>query len=557
MPPTMLLRTYSGTGSHSRGSSATPREGHARLVMANPRQRVIVLGSGAAGMAAAAAAATGGAHVTVLESAHLLGGTTAWSGGGIWIPVNGKAENGTGSDSRDEALRYLRTVSIGDSDPDLLEAYVREGARVVSAIEVETPLRWHQIVGYPDYHAELDGGQLDGRSLEIDPVQVAPELLSRLLPNPYGKPPVTMNEDNAGFSDPAEIARRQRLGVIPRGRGLIGGLASCVLERGGEIRTGVRASRLLVSNQVVVGVEAGGARFEGQVVIATGGFERDAALVRSFLRGPMLAPGGVPNNVGDGLRMGMTAGAALANMSEAWWCPAMEVPGETAAGAPFYRMLFSERALPGLLVVDSRGRRFANEAANYNDFGRSLHEFDPARYEYPRVPSWIVFDALCRHQHQIGPLTGDEPDPPWLARANTIEDLAARIGVPPPTLYETVERFNRLATAGVDDDFGRGAYAWDRATARRAKAAATLRPLTEPAFYAVKVLPGCLGTKGGLKIDAGGRVVRADGSGVIPGLFAAGNAAANPFGHAYPGAGGTIGPALVFGWCAGETAALG
>jgi succinate dehydrogenase/fumarate reductase flavoprotein subunit len=262
-------------------------------------------------------------------------------------------------------------------------------------------------------------------------------------------------------------------------------------------------------------------------------------------------------NRGDGLRMGMAAGAALGNMSEAWWAPALAVPDERVDGEPFFRMLFQERALPGGLVVDSLGQRFADEASNYNDFGRSLQAFDPGRFDYPRVPSWLVFDAASRASHQYGPLTPETPDPDWLARGDSLEALAARIEVPASALQETIERFNRQAAAGVDEDFGRGSYAWDQATVRRAGEPSSLRPLTEAPFYALQVLPGCLGTKGGLKTNAQGRVLRADGSGAIEGLFAAGNAAANPFGHAYPGAGGTIGPAVVFGWCAGEAAAAG
>jgi succinate dehydrogenase/fumarate reductase flavoprotein subunit len=517
-------------------------------------------------LAAAAAAASEGADVTVLESAQLLGGTTAWSGGGIWIPVNGKATIPVEEDCPEDARLYLRNVSIGDGDPDLLDTYVADGARVVRATEEKTPLNWHHIEGYPDYHAELAGGRTDGRSLEIDPIQVAPELLDRIRPGL--NPPLTINERVAGAAAEGEmpsmkvlqrllIERRQRESIVPGGRGLVAGLATVVLAHGGQIRTGVRVSRLIESGGRIAGVEAGNDRFEGQVVIASGGFERDPALVRTFLRGPMLAPGGVPSNRGDGLRMGMAVGAALGNMSEAWWNGAIEVPGEIIDGEQFYRLLFSERSLPGSLIVDSRGRRFANEASNYNDFGRSLHDFDPATFNYPRVPSWLIFDAMTRRQHKIGPLTGEEPDPAWLEKADSLENLAGRINVPAGTLLATIDRFNAMATAGVDDDFGRGSYAWDRASSARNGAPSTLRPLTEAPFYALRVLPGVLGTKGGLRINSNGQVLRADGSGAIPGLFAAGNAAANPFGHAYPGAGSTIGPALVFGWRAGETAARG
>jgi succinate dehydrogenase/fumarate reductase flavoprotein subunit len=214
-------------------------------------------------------------------------------------------------------------------------------------------------------------------------------------------------------------------------------------------------------------------------------------------------------------------------------------------------MLFLDAAKPGSLVVDGGGRRFANEASNYNDLGRALHEFDPARYEYPRVPSWLVFDAL-RRAEGLGAVRPGQPDPPWLPKAGSVERLADLYGQPPGRLRASVERFNEQARRRVDEDFGRGSYVWDGFSS----GGAPLRPLAEAPFYALRVLPGCLGTKGGLRTDALGRVLQAGGAGeIVPGLYAAGNAAANPFGCAYPGPGATIGPAVVFGWLAGETAA--
>jgi 3-oxosteroid 1-dehydrogenase len=519
-------------------------------------RRVVVVGSGAAGLTAAVAAAQRGAGVTLLESAPTIGGTTAYSGGGIWVPNNPAATAAGIDDSVEDALAYLRSLDLGDTDPGLAETYVRQGARVVRAVEQATALRWHHLVQFPDYHAELPGGRREGRSLEVDPLRLAPDVLRMIRPDPYAAPPITIVEADTDPPDGAEIARRRREGVVVKGRALVGGLLTSLRERGGSVRTGARARRLLTDPAGnVVGVEAGGEELPGSVVIATGGFERDPALVRAFLRGPMLAPASPPTNRGDGLRLGMTVGAGLGNMSEAWWCPALAVPGETLDAAPFYRMLFRDRGKPGGIIVDGRGERFANEATNYNDFGRALHAFDPARYCFPRIPSWLVFDAARRHGDVLGPLETDGADPAWLIRAGTLAELAARIGVPAAALEATVARYNRCTTTGSDPDFGRGAFAWDWYSSGRLDPLAQLRPLTEAPFYAVEVLPGCLGTKGGLKTDGQGRVQRADGRGPIEGLFAAGNAAANPFGCAYPGGGATIGPALVFGWLAGEAAA--
>lgn len=519
------------------------------------RRKVVVVGSGAAGMSAAVSAARGGAEVTVLEAADHVGGTTTYSGSGSWVPNNPWARAAGVADSRDLALRYLRTLGRhGDWNAELCETYVDHGARALQAIQDNTVLSWHILRDFPDYHSELDGGVAQGRSLEVDPVFLPPEIIAAIRANPYAPSPVTTDEEGTGGIDTDEIERRRRENVVVKGVGLIGGLLQALQERGGRIVCDARAERLLTSAGSVTGVRASGQEFQGQVVIASGGFERDPALVRSFLRGPMLAPASPPTNRGDGLRLGMSVGAELGNMSEAWWCPAMSVPGETDAGGQFFRMLFRDRARPGGMIVDSRGQRFANEAANYNDFGRSLHTFDPATYAFPRVPSWFILDR-SRRAERLGPLDATDPNPAWLATAPTLRELAALINVPAEALEASVERYNQHAARGVDSDFGRGGYAWDWYSAGKVDAAAQLRPLCEPPYSALQVLPGCLGTKGGLRIDSRAQVQRADGSGPIEGLFAAGNAAANPFGYAYPGGGATVGPALVFGWLAGEAAA--
>ena len=175
----------------------------------------------------------------------------------------------------------------------------------------------------------------------------------------------------------------------------------------------------------------------------------------------MLAPTGAPGARGDGLRMAMAAGAALGNMSQAWWCPAMRVPGETIDGEPLYRLVLTERARPGCIIVDGDGRRFANEAQNYNDFGRSLHAFSPERFDYPRVSSWLLFDHDYRSRYVFGPLRPKDDDPVWLHRADSIEALGKAIDVDPDRLGATVAEFNEYAAVGEDPEFGRGSYAYD------------------------------------------------------------------------------------------------
>ncbi len=518
---------------------------------ASTHKRIIVLGSGAAGMAAALSAAVAGGDVTVIEASDVIGGTTTLSGGAIWVPANPWAAAEGVADTPAEALQYLQGLDLGDTDAALTEAYAHRAAGAIQGLEQHTSLRWELQPGWPDYHAEREGGKREGRALEIGLTQVPMDVIARVRVDPYRVAPMTVNEERSGqIPDDAERQRREREGLIARGRGLVAALCAAFLDAGGRVVTGVRVDRLTMACGAVVGVEAGGERFEGQVIVTTGGFERNPELTRVFLRGPVLGPAGPPTNQGDGLRMGMSVGAALGNMSEAWWCAALSVPGETIDGAPFYRMLFLDSAKPGGVVVDQSGRRFANEASNYNDFGRALHDVDPATLTYARVPAWLVLDA-GRRESPLGPLMPGEPNPAWLEVAPTLEELAHRLEIPPARLGETVDRFNRDADEGVDRDYGRGSFVFDHFSA----GTGALGPVRQPPFYALRILPGCLGTKGGLRIDADGRVLRADGRGVIEGLYAAGNAAASPFGMAYPGPGSTIGPALVFGSWAGAAAA--
>lgn len=511
--------------------------------------RVVVIGSGAAGLAAALTAASHGAAVTVVEAADRIGGTTALSGGVAWLP--GYAEDSGG----DDAIAYLGALGLGDHDAERCALFVREAPGAAALFEQLSPLRWHTLP-YPDYHAEFTGGRRGGgRSLEPDPLLVDAGVRELVRPAPNVSAPVTYRELATGELDRDVVERRRRDGVLTLGRALIAALAAGALDRGVTLLTGERAEALLTDAGRVTGVRTGSGEHPGRVILASGGFERDPQLVRSLLRGPMLAPAGVPTNRGDGLRMAMACGAALGNLSEAWWGPAIGVPGEEIDGAPMYRLILTERARPGSLIVDGQGRRFADEAQNYNDLGRSLHEFDPAAFTFPRIPSWMLFDAAYRRRYSLGPIHRRGADPDWLDQGADLPALAERIGVPAPALEATVARFNELAAAGRDEDFGRGDHAYDRFMGDARAPHPVLAPLAEPPFYALRILPGCLGTKGGPRTDDRGRVLHVETGEPLAGLYAAGNVSASPFGFAYPGAGGTIGPCLVFGGRAGEAAA--
>ena len=384
--------------------------------------QVTVVGAGTAGLAAALAASQAGADVTVLERGERIGGTTALSGGVAWLPANDRTD-----DTPEQALAYLRALALGDVVDELVEVFAREAGATAAWLERETPLRW-QAIPYPDYHAELDGARESGRALEPAAYD-APERIRDLIrdaPNRSGS--ITYAELLAGGADDDELARRDAAGTLTAGKALLGCLLEACLDAGVELRTGTRVTELPE---------------DGAVVLATGGFDRDEQLVRAFLRGPMLAPTGAPGLVGDGLRLAMGAGAALGAMSEAWWCPATRIPGETIDGEPMFRLLLPERTRPRSLMVDGSGRRFVDEAQNYNDLGRALLNFEPQSFSYPHVPAWLVFDSGYRRAYPLGPLAPDAPDPDWLARAGSVAALAEAIGVPPAELEATVEPVQR------------------------------------------------------------------------------------------------------------------
>jgi 3-oxosteroid 1-dehydrogenase len=492
-------------------------------------RRVTVVGAGAAGLCAAFAAAKAGAAVTVVEGGDRIGGTTALSGGNGWFPANRHIPD----DTPEAGLAYLRSLSLGDSDDDMLQVFAREAGPVTERLERDTPVAW-QSIPYADYHAEFEGGrEQGGRTLEPLPIDPPPHVAAMVRDAPNVTAPVTYVELATGEIDREELARRKERGTFTLGRALLAGLLEACLDAGVQVETGQRVRALPTADAVV---------------LATGGFERDPQLARAFLRGPMLAPVGAPSARGDGLRLAIAAGAQLGSMSEAWWCPAAQIPGDTIDGEPMFRLILTERARPGCLIVNGRGVRFADEAQNYNDLGRTLQNFEPTSFSFPNVPAWLVFDGGYRANYRLGPLSRRDPDPDWLARGETLAELAAEIGVPADALGTTVARFNEGAAVGADPDFGRGSFPYDRFIG-------DLGPLERAPYYAFRVLPGCIGTKGGPKTDPAGRVLSIMDGSPIPGLYAAGNAAASPFGLAYPGAGGTIGPAVVFGTRAGEAAA--
>jgi len=532
---------------------------------------VVVLGTGAAGLTAAIAAHEGGARVAVFEKADQVGGTTAWSGGQVWIPNNPHMADVGVADSRDNALRYIMSLSRGLLEPRLVEAFVDGGPEMIELLEAKTPVQFYAVPGMPDYHPEFPGGSVGGgRTLEC-PIFAFDELgdwAGRVTPSPYfADPHITMSETPLGKAVPeppsAEEHERRRIrNERGCGQALAGRLLRACLDRGIEPRTGCAGRELLIDDGTVVGVvlDTPDGRIEVRakaIVLASGGFEWNEELRRAFLRGPMSHPVSIETNTGDGLLMAMKAGAMLSNMREAWWIPVGVVPVESN---PMGRVLVNgQRTLPHSIMVNRRGRRFTNEAANYNAFGAAFHVEDVSRFEYANLPCWLVFDQTYVDTYGFRVSAGGtgRDVPAWIPRGDTPAALADALGIDGEELERTIVRWNALCAEGHDPDFGRGDSAFDcwwGDPYRKGRRDATLGPLERGPYYAFEIHSGALGTKGGPRVDPDARVLDLDGQ-PIPGLYAAGNVMGSPFGMTYGGPGGTIGPAMVFGYLAGRHAA--
>jgi len=535
-------------------------------------RKVIVLGTGGSGLTAALAAHDSGAEVTVFEKHDQIGGTTAWSGGMIWIP-NNRHEGQLGvDDSREKALTYLMSLSHGLIDQAMVEAFLDAGPAMVEYLEdADGPVVFRPIPEFPDYHAEHPGGMPGGgRSLDcpLYPFDQLGEWRNRVTKSPYYPDPrYSIFDSTIGQAVPQpvsadELDRRGQRDERGSGQALIGRLLKACLERGIEPQTGCRAMRLIQKDGAVCGVEI---ERDGDlspvnadaVILATGGFEWDEEMKRAFIRGPLTHPVSIPTNTGDGLKMAMRIGAKLGNMREAWWMPVYEAPREEISTGVV--LLGGARALPRSIMVNQKGRRFVNEAANYNAFGAAFHEQDVSAFDYANLPCWLIFDQGYVEKYGFGMMGGrpGEDPPQWVMRADSLVGLANRLDLPEGSLEATVNHWNAMVAEGRDADFQRGEAAhdiWWGDPEHRESRAATLGPLTAGPFFAVEIKSGALGTKGGPQTDHNARVLDVDGA-TIPGLYAAGNVMASVMGMTYGGPGGTIAPGMVFGFVAGRHAA--
>lgn len=491
----------------------------------NMEYDVVVVGSGT-GLLASLVAARSGLKVLVLEKGGNPGGNVVVSGGVIWIPNNNIMSREGISDSREAAITYLKKLSLGQADDELIASFIDNGPRMADFLEANTglKLRVSKLMGEAaDYHPEWQGSIHKGRSLE--PVQP---------------------------------------GIALAGGLLVKELHAAAIAAGVDIRYSTPARQLITTNtdtsgQAVIGVEASGEqgalriRAKVGVLIASGGFERHEEMKRHFLRGPSMYSLGIAKNTGDGIHMGMAIGADLRNMNEVWGLTAFKGEGEQniASGAAISLAAQIDRRNAGCIAVNRYGQRFCNEAADYDSTWRSYHTWENwGDVGYRNLPAFQLYDQKYRDNHSLAGRQPTEALPDWVMVADTLEELARKLSIDPEGLASQMERYNHYARLGQDPDFHRGESAYD--TYARSDVGVTLAPLDKGPYYGAEVAPADLGTCGGLRVNGLAQVIDVFNR-PIRNLYASGNAAGvgSP-GALYGGGGGTLGPALTFAFIAGE-----
>lgn len=544
---------------------------------------LLVVGSGT-GMAAALAARELGLSTLIVEKTSYVGGSTARSGGAFWMPGNPILTEAGSADSLDKGRTYLDALVGSDAPLDRAHAFVENGPATIAMLRRTTPMKFQWAKGYSDYHPEQPGGSAVGRTCECRPFDTAVlgSELSRLRPGVMKSSfpmPVT-GADYRWLNLMARAPRKSWPRIMLRaaqgigglalrrryaagGQALAAGLFAGVLDAGIPVWTDSPVTTLVTDGAGVTGavVDRNGTEVtvtaRRGVVLAAGGFDHLMSWRHKFqseLLGDHLSLGS-EGNTGDAIRLAQDLGADTGLMDQAWWFPAFApLPG----GDP--TVMLAERSLPGCLLVDQKGERFINEATDYMSFGQQLLQREQAGD--PVEVMWMIFDQRYRNSYLLAaelfprmPIPQAWFDAGIAYRSTDLPGLARQIGLETATFVATMDRFNDLADAGVDSDFHRGASAYDRYYGDPTHAPnPNLRPVDSGPFYAVKVVLSDLGTCGGLRADARGRVLREDGS-AVDGLYAIGNTAANTFGKTYPGAGATIGQGLVFGYIVAQHAA--
>ena len=542
---------------------------------------VIVVGSGAGAFVAAVRAASLGASVIMLEKEATYGGTSARSGGGLWVPNNEDIASVGVTDSADDGFQYMRKVipqeQVAD---DTIRNYIESAPQMLNFLSSATPVHYVPVPFYADYYPSYPGWKEGGRSMDPKPIDGSAlgDMLYKMENTP--KQSRAMGIFGMSIIEGSQILatapgwRKIVAGIFARylldvggrlkgmrdrrlcqGTALIGGLYLTARKSGVELMLNTGVSKPVQEGNRVVGVIAHSKehgeielRANKGVVVAAGGFENNPQMRADNLPGPTSCnwSAASPGNTGDLIRAGQEIGAATGLMNEAWWAPVVK-NGDASV------VLFSEKSKPGLIIVDKKGRRFMNEAITYNSYGECFYNALEAGFDC--VPAYMIFDGNYRQKYFFGGIPQSSMAPDFLNRsafgrdgmlikAGTLEELADKLGVDIVGLQDSVKKMAEYAKSGVDEEFGRGSDAHDRMYGDiEVTPNPCLGPLDKAPFYGAPVYPGDIGTKGGLIIDNDGRVQDEQGNS-IEGLYAAGNCTASIMGDKYPGAGCTLGPAM-------------
>jgi len=550
---------------------------------------VLVIGSGAGGLSTAITARKHGLDVVVIEKEDCFGGTTAFSGGVLWIPGNHHAQTNGVADTREAARTYLQNETGAFFDAQAVDTFLDVGPKMLEFFERETQVRFVPTL-YPDYHPNVPGGVDIGRSVVAAPFD-ASELgadLARLRPPLATITFIGMmfNSSNAdlkhffnatrSLQSAAYVAKRlashlkdlvrYRRGVqVTSGNALAARLAKSALDLGIPIHTGTAARELVMSGQRVCGARVAGPEGEYTidarcgVVLACGGFSHDVARIAKAYahvrRGSQHVSPVPPGNTGDGARMAEQVGAQvpLRYREPAAWMPVSLVPRKNGAPGVFPHLL--DRYKPGIIGVTRHGQRFTNEANSYHDVGAAMIEACKGERE---TAMWLICDHATIRKYGLGyakpapvPL-GAHLRSGYLKKGRTLAELARNAGIDAAALGATVRRYNEGAARGVDTQFGRGTTSFNRYLADPAQQPnPCVAPVGDGPYYALKVVMGDLGTFDGIVTSVEGKVLD-ERREPIPGLYAVGNDRASIMGGNYPGAGITLGPIMTFGYVTGR-----
>lgn len=537
----------------------------------------VFVGSGGGSMCAALAVQAAGLQALVLEKSHVMGGSTAMSGGILWLPDNPVSRSAGVEDCRADALRYFGSL-VGHDSPSTsrsrVNAFLDSVQPMVEFLQ-DKGVPFRHCEGYSDYNDELPGGKARGRSVEtelFDTTQLGPwqprlrvsatlpaipmytsEVAPVVLGGRTARSAWTLVKVGARM---AKAALRHRK-VYGSGVALQGWMLLAALRNDVPVWCSTPMKELIrdQSGRVVgvVAVRDGRAlriRALRGVLINSGGFSHNEAMRTKYGRQPASTKWTVanPGDTGEVIEEAMRIGAATDLMDEAWWIPSSVQPD----GSPLYAVY--ERSKPHAVMVDSSGQRYTNEAASYMAVGQAMYERNKV---VPAIPSWWVMDSRNRRRYLWGLMPGGITPRKWLSsgyirKADTLAELADACGIDRQGLVETIERFNIHAVKGEDPDFHKGERSYDRYYGDpRTSPNPCVAPVSKPPFYAVALFPGDVGTCGGLLTDERARVIDQSGS-VIDGLYATGNCTASVMGRSYPGAGASIGASYAFGWLAAQ-----